>query len=297
MSQNDFESQDAPDLVLAQYDEESGAAREQDVMDTMTEGSTGIHVAPDPGTIRGLVSEWLRNDTGFSDASVSRFVNAALRHDALTLRGELNTFQQLDQDSERAVEHFTDRDERSRAQAVQQQREESRCAVMAAYDWHRSLLAQALQEVRSSREIELEPRTCEAIVALDHDGYLSDAMGIDVPAVYGPNPAFHRPDLAAGLAARARGKVVSANDIEHDAVMAQANDPGDESFAVVGSGGSFDPVAADRVLASSAERDAESSERPGAGTPISAGRLAAMRSLARLTRAQFAHPEPGGPEF
>ncbi len=143
-------------------------------------------------TIGAVVEGFLRNDAGFSRADVSSFVNSALQNEA----GDLWRNRGFALDVAESFENFGTEDASRKAEIAREQSD-------AQYNGGRSSLGDAVREAQRSGKVALDQETCDWVVKLDHDGLMSEAMNVDVKAMFGRNPGFD-PTAAARAAAMAR---------------------------------------------------------------------------------------------
>lgn len=146
----------------------------------------------DPSTILAVVEGFMRNDAGFTREEVQRYVNRALQNEA----GDLYVKRQqgeelLDYWEGEAAKPSPPPLARKQAQLVRSQ-------LADEYDGGRDDFAEAVASARGSRKVILDPTTCEWVIRLDHDGRMSEAMGVNVPELFGVNPA-HDPEARALL--------------------------------------------------------------------------------------------------
>lgn len=165
----------------------------------------GEHGSPDNplregevATIGAVVDGFLRNDAGFSRDDVSRFVNSALQNEA----GDLWRNRGFALDVAESFEGFGTEDAKCKAQIAREQSDEQ-------YDGGRSSLGDAVREAQRSGKVALDQETCDWVVKLDHDGLMSEAMDVDVKAMFGRNPGFD-PTAAARAKAMAEAPAPQA---------------------------------------------------------------------------------------
>lgn len=132
------------------------------------------------------VSELLQSHTPFNSREVAGLVNVTLANEAEALMeqeaGDAEFLHDLDQ---RGIQ---DKPENVGAQR---------------YDKGRRQLAAAISEVRMTNKVALTDEVTDHLVTLDHDGLMSQQLGVEVAELYGRNPAHaaHRmvPDFSKAI--------------------------------------------------------------------------------------------------
>ena len=141
-------------------------------------------------TIVSVVNGFVRNDMGLSREDVSKYADQALlneAHDILRARTYADEVA------------FSWMGEIDRAQAIGDPAREKHAResfetltsrMGEEYNTGRTALAEAVRLAQTSGKVLLSQDTCRAVVSMDHDGYMSEAMGVDVAAMFGDNPAY-----------------------------------------------------------------------------------------------------------
>lgn len=141
-------------------------------------------------SIVSVVNGFIRNDMGLSREDVSRYADQALlneAHDILRSRSY----------ADEVAYSWTGQIEQARAvgnvqgeEYAQRRFDELHDTMTEEYNTGRTSLAEAVQQARQSGRVLLSQDTCRAVVSMDHDGYMSEAMGVDVPKLFGDNPLY-----------------------------------------------------------------------------------------------------------
>lgn len=143
-------------------------------------------------TIVNVVNGFLRNDSGFSRAEVSTYINNALQNEA----GDIHSNYAMNKDlveyaqtrAEQAEREFSDTGEHGdEAQELRTKADAAERELTETYDGGRAALAGAVMTAQRSRLVLIEPETSDWVVRLDHDGLISETMGQDVAEVFGRN--------------------------------------------------------------------------------------------------------------
>lgn len=143
---------------------------------------------PDPtrpgegNSIQAVVRGYIRNDAGWGRESVSKVVNMALQDEA----GDLIMNQRLAQDE---LDYWQAEADAGSRTAPDKALEVSR-AMGSRYDAGRDDLGEAVREAQRSGRVLLDPTTCRYVVDLDHDGRMTESMGMDVQTMFSPNPVY-----------------------------------------------------------------------------------------------------------
>src|SRR5699024_1964529 len=131
------------------------------------------------------VDGFLRNEAGFTRDEVNRYVNRALQNEAQALT-------QLNQWSEELADSAS----------------EQAKALSEEYDEGRRGLAETMSTLRSEKKVLIAAETGDALVQLDHDGQMSQNIGVDVSSYYGSD---HSAAVNSLEAAMASGQFVQEN--------------------------------------------------------------------------------------
>ena len=141
-------------------------------------------------TMRSVVQGFLDNEAGFSDEDIVRFINAALQNEAGDIRQGraegLETAKVWRVCSTQALSDLNPVGAREAARKHDAMIQ----AMSERYDIGRAGFGDALHTAWRSTKVPLAPETRAWVIVLDHDGYLSESMGINTVVTFGANPVL-----------------------------------------------------------------------------------------------------------
>lgn len=177
------------------------------------------------------IAQELSRAGSITSQTLSRRVNKALVEESSLIEARYSAGQTkaLREGNEAMSLRGQNRDEL--ASEVEADQQNSSSLAASNYDMDRSDFGTALNAIRASGKVKLDLKTCDAIVELDHDGVLSEAMEANVNSLYGRNGEYAPrvgtvplPRTGKGVAEAFAGKPMVI-DFSRESVSATASQP------------------------------------------------------------------------
>ncbi|MCI4659597.1 hypothetical protein [Cryobacterium zhongshanensis] len=144
----------------------------------------------DQSTMSSVVHGFLDNEAGFSDEDVARYINAALQNEAVDIwQGRADGLKTAEAWRVRSNHAANGLDPVGATDAARK-RDAILQTMSDRYDLGRTDFASALRAAQESTKAPLVPETCAWVIALDHDGYLSESMGVNTSTSFRANPVL-----------------------------------------------------------------------------------------------------------